>query len=276
MVNKKVPDAWEDDWEPQADKAAIEEETARASRAPKTKAERLAEHAELQRKLWTEAYAYCQYLTFLTLLTFPREAPKEPYYVPSSNVPLVSGFKPAMKLLSRKPATLNDDDDDGEATKHQPTPEEIRQRQQRDLEEKQRRYDEARAKIFGATPKSGSPSGTSTPGITTPPLSGEGRQNSRGRGGRGGRGRGGQRRDNNNNNNNNSRNDGERPTSQSDGRSLFDPDSSSRPGSSATPRRGGEGATTPRVQDTVIRMPRGPDGSGRGGFGFAKRDSNEG
>ena len=80
-------------------------------------------------------------------------------------MPLAATFKPAMKVLSRKPApkmiakkdpitgiermTLqDDDDDDDESKKNQPTPEEIKLQQQRDREEKQRRYDEARAKIF--------------------------------------------------------------------------------------------------------------------------------
>ncbi len=61
MVKKtgKVPDAWEDDdWEAQADRAAADG----ARDAPEepavrlTKAERLAQHAELNRKLWESAY----------------------------------------------------------------------------------------------------------------------------------------------------------------------------------------------------------------------------
>jgi hypothetical protein len=59
----KIADAWDDDWESQADKLAREEE-AEASRsndkteenAAMTKAERLARHAEQQRKLWEAAY----------------------------------------------------------------------------------------------------------------------------------------------------------------------------------------------------------------------------
>ncbi|KAF4784005.1 hypothetical protein HER10_EVM0002889 [Colletotrichum scovillei] len=92
------------------------------------------------------------------------------------------------------PPVLADDDADDQHAEKKPqlTPEEIRAKQQRELEEKQRRYEEARAKIFGeSNPSSGasSPSGTVTP----PRGGGGGAENERG-GGRGrgrGRGRGG-------------------------------------------------------------------------------------
>ncbi|KAJ0121238.1 hypothetical protein J7T55_008401 [Diaporthe amygdali] len=196
MGSQKVPDAWDEDWETQADRAAkAEEREPPVTQAPKTKAERWAEHRELNRQIWEAA-----------------EAPAELYHVAAtSNVPLTQGFKPQMKLLSRKPPpktvktkdpvtgmeklTIQDDVEEEEEKPPQPTPEQIRERQQRELEEKQRKYEEARAKIFGEAP-SGVSSGASTPGTTTPPLTGEGgRGNYRGRGrGRGGRGgRGGQR-----------------------------------------------------------------------------------
>ena len=52
-----VPDAWDDDWESQADKteeaatAAVAEEQVKVS-----KAERLAKHAESNKQLWESAY----------------------------------------------------------------------------------------------------------------------------------------------------------------------------------------------------------------------------
>jgi hypothetical protein len=61
MVKKtaKVPDAWEDDWETQADNvAAAEEAESSETAAPLTKAERLAKHAESNKKLWESAYVY--------------------------------------------------------------------------------------------------------------------------------------------------------------------------------------------------------------------------
>ncbi|KAH8910745.1 hypothetical protein BR93DRAFT_964601 [Coniochaeta sp. PMI_546] len=277
VKNNKVPDAWDDDWESQADRLAREEEASssddKTTGAPiMKKSERLAKHAEEQRKLWEAA----------------EQPPDELLFVAaSSNVPLATGFKPAMKLLSRKPApktimrkdpvtgleqlTLQDDDedDDESAKKHQPTPEEIRLRQQKELEEKQRRYEEARAKIFGGSNPS---SGQSTPGNVTPPRSSDGRQGQRGRG----RGRGAHRGENKQDH---YRPDTpgrrQQPASQTGTRELFDPNYSAKPGFNIQ-KRGGEGGGSPRPsssreEDQVIRAPRGPDGSGRGGFGFARR-----
>jgi len=57
----KIPDAWDDDdWESQADKLAQEDEASSSNAkaeetAALTKTERLAKHAEQQRKLWEEA-----------------------------------------------------------------------------------------------------------------------------------------------------------------------------------------------------------------------------
>ncbi|SPQ18309.1 c293a1be-b978-4bb5-8e01-ee11e9cf0697 [Thermothielavioides terrestris] len=165
----KIPNVWDDDdWEVQADRAAKEESSKPEPEVPLTHAERLMKHAEEQRKLWESA-----------------EAPEEvPFFLPTTNqVPLATPFKPAVKVLSRKPApqkivkrdpvtgleqlTIQDDNEEDEAgNKKQESAEEIRKRQQRELEEKQRRYEEARAKIFGDSNPS---SGQSTPRTGTPP-----------------------------------------------------------------------------------------------------------
>ena len=54
----KAPDAWDDDgWEAQADREAKEPAPSEpAPQMPMTRAERLAKHAEEQRKLWESAY----------------------------------------------------------------------------------------------------------------------------------------------------------------------------------------------------------------------------
>ncbi|KAI1386859.1 uncharacterized protein F4822DRAFT_328326 [Hypoxylon trugodes] len=270
----KVPDAWEDDdWEVQADKAAAADEEPTSTSPPNpqaqlSRAERLAQHAESNRKLWESA-----------------EAPPETFHYLASRAdpPLTSTFKPAVKVLSRKPTSNpNDLDDDDLASKTpQLTPSEILAKQQREREEKQRRYDEARAKIFGAGSSNPS-SGTSTPGAVTPPRSTDGgRGGPRGRGR--GRGGGGHRY-----NESRDREGSQRPSSQSgggNGRELYDPNYSPKPGFQFE-RRGGNNVgpnynndggaplsrrSTPREEDQIIRTPRGPDGSGRGGFGFAKR-----
>ncbi|KAI0404907.1 hypothetical protein F4802DRAFT_204518 [Xylaria palmicola] len=278
MAGKRaaIPDAWDDDdWEAKADRAtATSPEPDEEVEAPMTKAQRLARHAESNKKLWESA-----------------ETPPEPFHFLAArpDPPLTTEFKPAVKVLSRKPAPkmitrrdpltgalsqlrVDDDGSDEEKNTVQLSPEEIRAKQQREREEKQRRYEEVRAKIFGTAPAAASgsghasnaSSGTSTPGNATPPRS------SAGRGPRGrGRGRGGHR-------HNDSRGDGgssQRPGSQSgaNGQELYDPNYSPRPGAPLERRGGGtpvSGRSTPRDEDQVIRSPRGPDGNSRG---FARR-----
>ncbi|KAF3762515.1 hypothetical protein M406DRAFT_332897 [Cryphonectria parasitica EP155] len=286
MGNKTAADAWDDDWVTQADRVAKEENNTPEPQAPKTKQERIAQHRELQRKLWEEA----------------EEPPQMPYHVAaSSNVPFAQGFKPQMKLLSRKPVKkvvdpvtgieklmLEDDDEDDRDKKPQlPTAAEIEEKRK----QKERDYEERRAKLFG-TPPPETTSGATTPGATTPPLVGENsRGNYRGRGrGRGGRGgRGGQRNEGYKNDLRNDsrsenyrggvRNDSQdgRPGNSNGGspyRELFDPDASSR--SASRPQRGGATSSPTRGPESAIRAPRGPDSSGARGFGFANRGAKEG
>jgi hypothetical protein len=64
-MNKKstVPDAWDDDWEAQADKADAAAEEAKAEEQVKvSKAERLAKHAETNKKIWESAYVPSNYI----------------------------------------------------------------------------------------------------------------------------------------------------------------------------------------------------------------------
>ena len=52
-----IPDAWDDDWEAQADKADAVAELATAEKEAKiSKAERLAQHAETNKKIWESAF----------------------------------------------------------------------------------------------------------------------------------------------------------------------------------------------------------------------------
>lgn len=50
--NSAVPDAWDDEWDSVADR---QQQQVPASQAPLTKAERLAHHAETNRKIWESA-----------------------------------------------------------------------------------------------------------------------------------------------------------------------------------------------------------------------------
>jgi hypothetical protein len=265
-----IPNAWDDDWESQADKADSALESAQKEQPIRiSKAERLAKHAETNKQIWQSAYVLTRYILLYHTDRDSREEPETFHFLAArDNVPLKQEFKPALKVLSRKPAvqridpatglaklTLEDDDEEEDQKKNQPTPEELRLKAQREREEKQRRYDEARARILG------SPSGSSTPGTVTPPA--EDGRDSRGKN----RGvRKGERQEN------------RRADSQPSTKELFDPNYTPKPGI-AIQKRSGEisrpGRQILRDEEQVIRAPRGPDGSGRGGFGFANRGAKK-
>lgn len=238
-----------------------------------SKAERREQHAKENKQLWDLAES-SQDFHFL-------DAKGQP--------PLKAEFKPAVKVLSRKPqskmAPVNDaaagiaslaleDEDDSEEEARQQQAMTFAERQakaQREREEKQRKYAEAREKIFGA------PDGASnTP--TSRTVSPRGGSNAAGQrnktSGRRVRGGGGSNRSDSQNPSSTDQSPS-RPGSQ--GKQLFDPTYSPKPTSIYMQKRDAAGAdnssrpTTPG-EGQPIRAPRGPDGSGRGGFGFAGRD----
>ena len=196
-----------------------------------------------------------------------REAPRTNYLFDARNdIPLAADFKPTTKkVLSRKPKpaartginglTLEDDDDEDDENATKPlTLEERQLKAQKEREEKQKKYQEARQRILGT---SGAPSGARSPGHVTPPPRSGGGGGSRSRV-RGDRGR------------------ETRPSSSADSsktRQLYDPNYTAKPDSVHVQRQEGQktdsGASTPLEEP--VRAPRGPDGSGRGGFGFANR-----
>ncbi|KAK4507731.1 hypothetical protein PRZ48_001466 [Zasmidium cellare] len=234
-----VPDAWDDDWVNVADKP--EAKTTTQEPAPKlTKAERRAQHVEQQKQLWDSA-----------------ENPGRNLWLEAQGVaPMKQEFKPT--LLSRKPPTIakkgaeDDEDSEEERRKAQEASFEERQRKAKiEREEKQKRYAEARERIMGSS--NASPAANSR-------ESSQGRDNNR-------RGRG-------NRMNGSRRSQPDTPAERSPVRAaqprtgdnqLFDPDDMSR---RLAPKR--ETTQSPR-EDQPLRQPRGPDNSGRGGFGFANR-----
>ncbi|KAL8721686.1 MAG: hypothetical protein Q9225_001686 [Loekoesia sp. 1 TL-2023] len=252
MGGGKVPDAWDDDWVEKADSAAPANEPA-PKPARLSKAERRAKQAEFNRQLWEDA-----------------EAQNQNFFLASrTEVPLKSEFQPAMKVLSRKPTTAdaalgvgqlsldNDDlDEDENQTKERAlTAEERQLKAQQEREEKQKKYEEARQRLFGV----GNASAVKSSGSITPPrqrANGESRGMSKSRGAR----------------------DGRHMISSGSGvgaaRQLYDPNDNSRPDSSYVQKKDrtptASGRSTPNEQQP-IRSPRGPDGSGRGGFGFVPR-----
>lgn len=238
-----MPDAWDDDWIAKGNSS-----TAKADPAPSTikisKAERRAKQAEFNRQLWEDA-----------------EDPQDNFFLKSRDiVPLKTEFKPAVKVLSRKPEKktllgpdgidqLNIDDDDeseDENKKHELTAEERREKAQRELEEKQKKYEEVKQRLFGSDQ---SPS-TNVPSSSKKNNS---KNSSPSR---------------NQNRNRNSRDS--RPSSSSSNKAgrLYDPNETGKPGVSSVLRK-----EKKAEQDEVrpIRSPRAPDTSGRGGFGFAPR-----
>ncbi|OCT51846.1 hypothetical protein CLCR_08774 [Cladophialophora carrionii] len=290
----KIPDAWEDEWSAAADDSKLDPT---ASAEPKkvsskvTKAQRRAQQAEFNRQLWAEA-----------------EGPKEAnYFLESRNVvPLRSEYKTPPVLLSRKgpmiqsrsprPPTVgmqdlslsndrttagqesSEDEDDLKA--REPTLAERQAQAAKDREEKQKRYEERRKELFGSTTTSATSSfqpqgshnrsGKSSPASLTPPGSRSATPN-RARGARGGR-RGGAVGDHAANSRNQPRGDFQQ-------RELYDPSYGPKPDSLYSQRRERDsGSSTsnhaPGLSQThvqqPIRAPKGPDGSGRGGFGFAR------
>jgi hypothetical protein len=166
--------------------------------------------------------------------------------------------------LSIQDDPSSDEEDTGKKTL---TAEERKAQAAKEREEKQRKYEERRQELFGSAGTANSATsvytnsslsannGDSGSASPTPPGSRSATPNrNRGRGGKRG-GSAGLAKD----------------VQQKREKDLFDPSYSAKPDSVYLQRRekglsdGKEGEVQP------IRSPRGPDGSGRGGFGFAPR-----
>ncbi|KAI9722754.1 MAG: hypothetical protein M1828_004450 [Chrysothrix sp. TS-e1954] len=273
-----VPNAWDEDYEAVAD-VSTQQTRARAPTTPttpagkSTRAQRKAQHQEKNKAIWDSA-----------------ENPETLHFIDArNNVPLKTEFKPQLKVLSRKPqapapvpqkpaaslengmngVNLEDDDPDSE--------EEERRRQERSLgerqakakqerEEKQKKYQEVRERLFGtgdaaqdSNTRNGSPSKNAG---TARNKNAKG--HSRGGGGAGG---------SSSHHNSSTDQSPVRPASQGQ-KQLYDPNYSVKPTSAFIQSRA-SASGTPRPETTAetqtFRNPRGPDGSGRGGFGFASR-----
>ena len=238
-----MPDAWDDDWIAKGDSSTAKPEPAPSS-TKISKAERRAKQAEFNRQLWEDA-----------------EDPQDNFFLRSRDVvPLKTEFKPAMKVLSRKPEKtssvgvegidqLNIDDDDeseNENKKHELTAEQRREKAQRELEEKQKKYEEAKQRLFGTDQSSSAIAASSSRKSNSKNSSPSRNQNW----------------------NKNSRDS--RPSSSSSNKAgrLYDPNDTGKPGASSVLRK--ETKVEPNELQP-IRSPRAPDASGRGGFGFAPR-----
>lgn len=227
------------------------------------------------------------------------ESPQTFHFLESRpDVPLKQEYKPAVTVLSRRPQiasrkgsnkgagidaagdgisnlSINGRDlSDSEDETNKPpemTPEERQAKALRDREEKQRKYEEVRDRLFGNSSTPGS--GASSPGGTPPPSRNQntGFDSNRGRG----RNRGGGR---DRDRENNGREKRDSPAGAgSKQRQLYDPGYSTKPNSTfvqrreRTPQLSTERSDSDQQSQKPTRNPRGPDGSGRGGFGFSPR-----
>ena len=219
------------------------------------------------------------------------EGPRETNYfleTRSVAVPLHSEFKPPPILLSRKgpktpkPPTdsvsnlhIRDESssEEDENSKKTLTLVERQAQAAKEREEKQRKYDERRLELFGAHTTSGAAnnnaaasnnnSGNSTPrnNTPTPPHSRSATPNrSRGRGGRRAGAAAVVTRDQQQ----------QQQQQQRPSTNLYDASYSPKPDSLYVQRQ--EGTSVLKTDEVApVRAPKGPDGTGRGGFGFAPR-----
>ncbi|KAF2120589.1 hypothetical protein BDV96DRAFT_641255 [Lophiotrema nucula] len=264
MSNKgPLPDAWDDDWENQISEPVVAPEQPQATKKL-SKAERRAQHAEFNRQLWETA-----------------EKPPEPmiFLQARDNVPLQPSFKPGVTLLSRKPPApqvlsrngattgmaglkLDDDDDSEEERRKQNEAafEERKTRAAKERTEKERRYAEARERLFGSPAPAEDPQGRASP-------SKQHRGKGRGRGGRDTQPR-----------STPGSNEQSPARSAASAKQLYDPSYSVKPNSIFIQKRESSNSrpSTPNEQQRPIREPKGPEAIGRGGRGFAPRGRGSG
>ncbi|KAF2452425.1 hypothetical protein BDY21DRAFT_425201 [Lineolata rhizophorae] len=314
-----VPDAWDDDWETIADK---QEETAQdehqTAEAKISRSERRAKHAEENKRLWESA-----------------EAPEPNLFLETqASVPLTSDFKPAVKVLSRKPppkiasraspspssaasaapadalsnlslqdgpatadaaaAAADEDDVDSEEEERRRIERSYAERAARaarEREDKARRYQERREQLFGPSRgEEGGGGGAGSRSGTTPGRGrsgrGKGRGGARGAGAGGAGGREHGYRSGHASPSSADQSPARPPSGAGLRRLLFDPNCAAKPHSVSVQRRenpavvGGKpahgGGVAALEEQEPIRAPRGPDGTGRGGFGFAARGGSKG
>ncbi|KAF2034953.1 hypothetical protein EK21DRAFT_97156 [Setomelanomma holmii] len=240
--NGPLGDAWEDDWETIADK---EDEKPQEELPPKklSQAQRKAQHAELNRKIWESA-----------------DNPNPQWYPGIKNPVPVATFKPKVTMLARKPAPqvlsrnmagLNLEDDDSEEERRKKAEADFEDRKiraQKERAEKERKYAEARERIFGS-----------------PAASEESRSNSPSKAARGkGKSRGGRE--------SQPRSSNEQSPAQTaapaPARQLYDPTYTPKPGSVYIQKKENSGSrpSTPSVLEKPIRQPLGPAKDGARGF----------
>ncbi|KAF1943202.1 hypothetical protein EJ02DRAFT_144803 [Clathrospora elynae] len=242
---KNAPaDAWDDNWESLADKE--DEVPVQDKPEPKlTKSQLKAKHFELNKQLWEAA-----------------ENPEPQWYPEARPPPVAATFKPKVTMLARKPTpqvlarnmagmSLEDDDSEEERQKKAAADfEERKLRAQKERAEKERKYAEARERIFGSPAASAADdSRSNSPNKAT-------RGKGRGRGGRDSQPR--------------SSNEQSPARTAAPARQVFEPTYAPKPGSVYIHKKEAHTSrpSTPNTQEKPSRQPQGPAGGGRG---FAPR-----
>jgi hypothetical protein len=254
--SSSVPSAWDDDFD---NTTTTNHKITSSSTSSKptllSRHDRRAAHLATNASLWSTAESSHPTPTdFLALQTASTSRVAAP-------PPSVTAFKPALKVLSRKPTTGNkvqaqQDEEDSEDEARRLADLSLSERKQKaatEREDKERRYREVRARLFGEAE-------VTTDALKTSSINGR-------RGGaRGGRlGRGGNSTATSSADQSPARGEVRQPAQKV----LYDPSYTPKPVIPAEYTITRRSSPKPAIQP--VRQPRGPDASGRGGFGFAGR-----
>ncbi|KAL5120238.1 hypothetical protein ACEQ8H_001796 [Pleosporales sp. CAS-2024a] len=245
-------DAWDDDWETMADRADAKPEH-RQPPPPLTKAQLRAQHAERNRSIWESA-----------------ENPGPQWYPDARNpVPVQAPFRPKVTMLARKPApqvlsrslagiSLDDDSDEERRKKAEADFEQRKLRAQKERAEKERKYAQARERIFGS-PAAEEASPTNSP---TKPTRAKGK------------GRGARETPPRSSNEQSPARPPPPPAAPT--RQLYDPTYMPKPGSVFIQKKEANGSRpgTPTALEKPVRQPQGPAKDGAPGFGSRTRLSH--
>jgi hypothetical protein len=194
------------------------------------------------------------------------ENPDPQWYPEARNtVPVQATFKPNVTMLARKPAPqvlsrnmagLNLDDEDSEEERRKKAEADFKARAQKERAEKERKYAEARERIFGSS------AAQDTSRSNSPNKAPRGKGKARG-------GRESQPRSSN-------EQSPARTAAPVPSKQLYDPIYALKPSSVYIPKKDANGSRpdTPSALEKPIRQPQGPAGDGRGfasrlGFGNA-------
>jgi len=228
-----------------------------------TKAQLKAKHIERNKQLWESAYDLLprKPVSVLTTGAPHSENPEPQWYPDVRSTVSAATFKPRVTMLARKPApqllsrnmaglALDDDDSEEERRKKAAADfDERKARAQKERADKERKYAEARERIFG------SPAASATEDSRSNSPNKVARAKGKGRSSRDTPPR--------------SSNEQSPARTAAPTRALFDPTYAPKPGSVYVQRKetGNSRPVTPNGQEKPLRQPQGPARGGGRGFG---------